>query len=264
MIKSALLISLLALSANSCVVGAPPGFSSGDLWTVPLVAPLENGQFLVPVSIHGEGPYLFLVDPDAPESSINVSIANGLKLRAARSEITMRTERPTEEDHIVRVGAVLINKMTIGTLSVRRMQIRVHNDNTYWVGGRRVDGVLGRDIIADSLIYHFDRDQGMLYIATQGNLKVPENAKKLSFTQSYGTLRRYLAEMKINQKHSVSCTWIWARQVPCCGLSFLGNSSCPKSQQSSVWLTSTAPGAKWQLAILPDSSAQRRSRPAPS
>ncbi len=204
MIKSALLISLLMLSANSCVVGAPPGFSSGDLWTVPLVAPLENGQFLVPVSIQGEGPYLFLVDPDAPESSINVSIANGLKLRPSRGTTAMRGDRPTEEDHIVRVGSVQVRKMTIGTLSVRRMEIRIHRDNSYWVGGRRVDGVLGRDIISDSLIYHFDRDQGMLYIATQGNLKVPENAKKLSFTQSYGTLRRYLAKMKINQKHGVT------------------------------------------------------------
>lgn len=204
MFKSLLLASSLLLSASACVVGAPPGFSSGDLWTVPLVAPLEKGQLLVPVSIEGKGPYLFLIDPDSPDSSIDTSIATGLKLRRPRTSSKLGSSRQTEDDHLERVGTVQVNKMTIGTLSIRQMVIRVHSDNTYWVGGRRVHGVLGRDVIADSLVYSFNRDQGLLYIATQGNLKVPEDAIPLTFTQSYGKHRRYISKIQINQKHNMT------------------------------------------------------------
>ncbi len=210
MLKSSLLTSLLLLSASACVAGAPPGFSGGDLWTVPMVAPLESGQYLVPVSINGEGPFLFMVDPDSPESTIEGSIVASLKLPAARrtspraGQQKIAVSRQTEEDHLTRVALVEVKKMKLGTLNIRSMILRIQNDRTYYSGGRRVHGILGRDVIADSLIYSFNRDLGLMYIGTQGHLKTPPDAKAISFTQSYGNHRRYLAKLKINRTHNVT------------------------------------------------------------
>lgn len=200
MFKRPFLAALALLCTSACVVGAPPGFSSGDLWTVPLVAPLENDLLLVPVSINGEGPFLFMVDPDSPTSSIESSLQSGMKLYATRAA----TQAQNEDDHLVRVVLAEVRKMTIGTLSIRNMKVRVHDDATFWSGGRRVRGILGRDVISDSLIYSFDRDRGKMYIATQGNLKTPEGALPLSFTQSYSQHRRYLATIKLNRQHKLT------------------------------------------------------------
>jgi hypothetical protein len=200
MFKRPLLAALVLLSTSACVVGAPPGFSSGDLWTVPLVAPLENDLLLVPVSINDEGPFLFMVDPDSPTSSIESSLQAGMKLFASRSV----TQAQTEDDHLVSLVFAEVRKLTVGTLSIRNMKLRVHDDATFWSGGRRVRGILGRDVISDSLIYSFDRDRGKMYIATQGNLKLPEGSMPLSFTQSYSAHRRYLANLRINRKHKVT------------------------------------------------------------
>ena len=50
----------------------------------------------------------------------------------------------------------------------------------------------------------FDRDLGKMYIGTQGHIKPPADAKKLSFTQSYSKHRRYLARIKLNRKHQLT------------------------------------------------------------
>ncbi len=195
-----LALALLGFQATGCVTGAPPGFSDGDLWSVPLVAPLENDLLLVPVSIKGEGPFLFMIDPDSPESSVEASLQASLDLYAGRAA----SQRQTEDDHLNRVIIAEIPKMTIGDLSIRNMRVRVHDDGTYWSGNRRVRGILGRDVISDSLIYKFDRDKGMMHIGTQWHLKRPEDAKKIAFTQSYSKHRRYLAKVQLNRKHNIS------------------------------------------------------------
>ncbi len=201
MSKRSHLIGLLLLSVglSGCVVGAPPGFSDGDLWSVPLVAPLENDLLLVPVSLNGEGPFLFMVDPDSPESSVEASLQASLDLYARRSG-----QRQTEDDHLTHIIIAEVKKMSIGDLNIRNMRVRVHDDGTYWSGDRRVRGVLGRDVIADSLAFKFDRDQGMMYIGTQGHMKPPEDARTLHFTQSYSRHKRHLASIEINRKHKVT------------------------------------------------------------
>ncbi len=190
---------VLCLSLSGCVVGAPPGFSDGDLWSVPLVAPLENDLLLVPVSLNGEGPFLFMVDPDSPESSVEASLQASLDLYARRSG-----QRLTEDDHLTQIIIAEVKKMSIGDLSIRNMRVRVHDDGTYWSGDRRVRGILGRDVIADSLAFKFDRDQGMMYIGTQGHIKPPEDASTIRFTQSYGKHKRHLSTIELNHKHKVS------------------------------------------------------------
>ena len=64
------------LFVTACAVGAPPGFSDGDLWTFPLVAPLEDDLVLVPVYVGArKQPVLFMIDPDSRTSSIDAITA---------------------------------------------------------------------------------------------------------------------------------------------------------------------------------------------
>src|SRR5687768_3332486 len=74
--KRALACVLLA----GCAVGAPPGFSDGDLWTFPLVAPLEDDLLLVPVYVADKKePMLFMIDPDSAVSTIDSALQSELK-----------------------------------------------------------------------------------------------------------------------------------------------------------------------------------------
>ena len=73
--------ALVWLLAAGCTVGAPPGFSSGERWTFPLVGPLEDGLLLTPATVHGHGPYLFAIDPDANVSEIDKQVVEDAGLR---------------------------------------------------------------------------------------------------------------------------------------------------------------------------------------
>src|SRR3954469_21659860 len=95
-------LALIGALAGACTVGAPPGFSSGDSWAFPLVGPLEDGALLVPVTVNGKGPFLFMIDPDAPLTSIDEGLAVGLDLyggataRLADETDTMRPVKTAE------------------------------------------------------------------------------------------------------------------------------------------------------------------------
>src|SRR3970040_896565 len=77
---------LCVLSLSACTYGAPRGFSAGDSWSAPLVGPLEDRELVVPVRINGQGPYLFVIDGDAPVSSVDAAIQSELELYASRGE----------------------------------------------------------------------------------------------------------------------------------------------------------------------------------
>jgi hypothetical protein len=167
---------LLAATAGACTVGAPPGFSSGDSWAFPLVGPLEDGALLVPASVNGRGPFLFLVDPDAMVSSIDEALASGLDLYGGlgpRLTDESDTERPTR---VVEVG-----ELELGNLTVSRRSLLVHAHGAFAAAGRELAGVLGRDIIAESLVFAFDRDAGMGYLATREVFTAPEPAIAIKF-----------------------------------------------------------------------------------
>ncbi len=183
-------------------MGAPLGFSSGKSWSFPLIAPLEDGPYLVPVKINGKGPYLFEIDPDSPVSSVDAAIRSDLDLYTTRMP-----EELDERDKLVPVALAEVNKMQIGdTLTVSQLKVRVHNFGTYWSGGRRVRGVLGRDVIADSLIFAADRDRGLATLAVQGQLEPPADAIPISWRDyrfRSNSPRRRLTHAIINQTHKV-------------------------------------------------------------
>lgn len=147
--------------AAGCSVGAPPGFSSGDHWTFPLVGPLEDGVLITPVSVHGHGPYLFAIDPDANVTAIDKQLVDDAGLRMGEGP-----HRIDETDTgRIRLYAELLD-LKVANLTIDRRDAMVFPVDLYDTEGRHLDGILGRDVLADSLVFGFDRDQGIATLST--------------------------------------------------------------------------------------------------
>ena len=146
-----------------CSTGAPTGFSAGDHWTVPLVGPMEDGLLVVPVFVGDKGPYLFSIDPDANVSAVDDKIVKEAHLRSGQGP-RLDDELGHQNPHFY--AEVL--EMHIGKLVVQRKSALIVKTGTYNSDGREIDGVLGRDVIADSLVFGFDRDAGLVTLETQG------------------------------------------------------------------------------------------------
>lgn len=169
-------VSALVLAA--CAGGAPPGFSSGSVWAFPLVGPLENGVLITPVMLNGKGPYLFVIDPDASASSIDEGLAAELGLITAlgpRLIDESDTSRPTKLAEVPAIG--------VGSLTVKGRTVTMHPNGAFATDGRNVRGVLGRDVIADSLVFGFDRDLGVAFLATREQFTAPATAMRIGYTR---------------------------------------------------------------------------------
>lgn len=158
-----------------CARGAPPGFSSGDQWTMPLVGPLENDVLLVPVMIHDQGPFLFRLDPDALQSAMERGIAETGRLAMGPGPRLIDESDTGRQTYIADVRV-----MKVGTLTVQKKYFLLVKAGTFDTATRRVHGILGRDIIADSLAFGFDRDLGVAMLSTQEGFVAPKDA--VSFT----------------------------------------------------------------------------------
>jgi hypothetical protein len=169
---------LILLLAAACTSGAPPGFvgGSGDRWSFPLVGPLENGQLVTAVSINTHGPFLFAIDPDA---KLSVADAELVKLAGLRTFKGPRLLDETDTQQ-TRIYAELIG-LELGTLIIERRNVVLVRRGTFDAGGRRIMGVLGRDILADSLVFGFDRDHGLAHLMTPRAFEPPANATAISY-----------------------------------------------------------------------------------
>lgn len=155
-------LALAVVFAAGCTVGAPPGFSAGDSWTVPLVGPLEDGLLLVPALVNGKGPYVFLVDPDAHVSIVDQDVVNETGARTGEGPHLL-DESDTQR---ARYYAEILS-WQLGTLTVQGPKpAQIVAKGAFDAGGRRIHGVIGRDIIADSLVFKFDRDAGVITLTT--------------------------------------------------------------------------------------------------
>ncbi len=191
MLGRAGLVALL-LGISTCVMGAPPGFSSGDVWSFPLVAPFEDGALYAPVKINGKGPYLFKIDPDSPVTSVDAGLRSSLDLYTRRVRDLL-----DERDRLIPIALAEVITIQVGTLTVRNRRVLVHNVGSFWAGGRKVRGVLGRDVLADSLIFVANRDRGMGYIAKQGKLAPSTDAIKVGYSRAF---ERRIVTAKVNGK----------------------------------------------------------------
>jgi hypothetical protein len=166
---------------TACTSGAPPGFSGGlggDRWTLPLVGPLENGQLLTAVTINTHGPYLFAIDPDAPMSLVDASVVKALELRT-RTGPKRLDETDTQQTRLY----AELNGLEIGSLIVEQRDAIIVRTGMFDTVGRRVVGVLGRDVFADSVAWGFDRDNGVAYMVTQKLFKPPPDAQPIIYAE---------------------------------------------------------------------------------
>lgn len=165
----AVMCALLGGAIVGCAVGAPPGFSAGERWTLPLVGPMENGLLLVPVTVGGSGPYLFIADPDAPVTVLDPAIVSVAKLGLANGG------RMLDESDVHRPMQIAVARaLTIGSLTVGRTEMLVA-PSRFVAQGRAVVGRLGRDVLRDTVSMDLDRDRGVVELATQGQF-VPDAA----------------------------------------------------------------------------------------
>jgi TonB family protein len=167
---------LVAGSAAGCVVGAPAGFSKGDHWTFPLVGPLEDGLLVTTASVRGHGPYLFAIDPDANVSEIDTQVADDAKLRTGPGPRRI-DETDTGQ---ARVYVELLD-LKVGDLTIDRRDVMLFPPGFYDTEGRHLNGILGRDALADSLVFGFDRDQGIAMLSTVKAFTPPPGAVAIRY-----------------------------------------------------------------------------------
>jgi len=157
----------------ACSSGAPTGFSGGDRWSVPLVGPLEDSTLIVPAYVDGKGPFLFALDPDENVSSVDEEVVKAAGLRTGEGPHLL-DESDTEHPSF----AAEVLEWRLGNLVVHNKPAIALKDGTFDREGRRVHGLIGRDIIADSLVFGFDRDQGVMTLATQKGSQAQGDAFK--------------------------------------------------------------------------------------
>lgn len=159
-----------------CTVGAPPGFSNGDRWTFPLVGPLEDGLLVTPVSVHGKGPYLFAIDPDANVTEIDMQVVEEAGLRKG-----VGPHRIDETDTGQIRGYAEMLDLKVANLTIDRRDVMVIPVGMYDTEGRHLSGILGRDVLADSLVFSFDRDQGIATLSTVKAFTPPPGAAAIKY-----------------------------------------------------------------------------------
>jgi hypothetical protein len=176
---AALAALAVGLAAGACTSGAPPGFSggTGDRWSFALVGPLEGGLLITPVMINTDGPFLFVIDPDAQISIVDAELVKLAGLRPVSGP-----ERLDETDTQRPRAYAEVLGLEIGSLIVERRDVMVAPRHAYDAGGRRIHGVLGRDVIADSLAFGFDRDRGLVHLVADGALRPPAGAAEIPYS----------------------------------------------------------------------------------
>jgi hypothetical protein len=182
--------SLLAVVLAGCTSGAPPGFSGGkdDRWAMPLVGPLENGTLVTAVMLNTNGPYLFAIDPDAPMSLIDAEIVKKHDLISFNGPKRL-DESDTQQTRIY----AEMHGLEIGTLIIERRDAIIARAHTFDGAGRRIMGVLGRDVFPDSIAWGFDRDTGLVVLQEQKTFRAPEGAT----TIPYGELVNRVPNAKV-------------------------------------------------------------------
>jgi hypothetical protein len=158
-----IVVGAVAIVSTACALGAPLGFAKGDSWSIPAMGALEDGAFIVPVEIEGKGPFLFVAWPGA-KSSIDPGLAKQLGLFVERTDGKL----VNAGDHISHeiTDYAEIKRLSLGDLTANRRRFIVYpGSGTY--KGIPLNGVIGADILDDTLIWTFDRDRQMIHLAVQ-------------------------------------------------------------------------------------------------
>jgi hypothetical protein len=164
-----------------CALGAPPGFAPHDRtsWSFPLVDPLADHRLVTPVYVDGHGPFLFAIDPDAPATVVDADLvhASGLVMFGCERAIDHR-------DVTFPMCHSDLPSVRVGELQVSSLRARVVSGGALFEDMRAIRGVLGHDITVDSLVFGFDRERGVAWLATEDSFQAPDGARVLAYDKA--------------------------------------------------------------------------------
>jgi hypothetical protein len=145
---------------------------------MPLVDPLDDGLLVTPVYIKGQGPFLFAIDPEANVTVIDERVAIAAHLVIDRGYNT----RLWGEDGQPRIRFnAEMRDVQVGNLVIETRRAVVVPHETLSASGRPIMGVLGRNIIADSLVFGFNRDRGVAWLQTASAFRAPAGATHIAY-----------------------------------------------------------------------------------
>ena len=183
-----LCLVLAIVCASACTLVPPVYFKGGKAWTLPLVAPLEHDQLVVPVTINGKGPYLFLVNPMAT-STIDEGLAKQLDLyhkREAGEGGYIHVQ--TEEDHLVVRPIYEVQAAQAGDLGLQNFVVLGVPAGSLTFRGQPVYGILGGDLLTITIVIDIDRDGGVLHLALSGHQKLPADLHPVPSVRQKGLM----------------------------------------------------------------------------
>jgi hypothetical protein len=124
--------------------------------------------------VDGRGPYVFVIDRDsATIVDPQVPAEAGIRLRGQ-----IRLVDHNDTSHVA--FAAELTKVAVGDLTVSLVDVFVlPQPNKLDSDGRRIHGILGRDFLADSLVFGFDRDRGIAWLQTHKAFSPPVGASAL-------------------------------------------------------------------------------------
>ena len=171
------LLGVVGISTLCACAAAPPvGYTGGVRWNVPLVAPLDGAELVIPAMVHDQGPFLFLLNPDQQVSLIDRGVADSLKLftppdswkNLANSDDNMIPARPYE-----------VMRWQAGDLSIRNVRMYSVKAGSMWYRGMPLAGVLGTDLLSRTIVLDVDRDRGMVHLSLTGHHVKPNPATRV-------------------------------------------------------------------------------------
>jgi hypothetical protein len=180
------LVAVAALAIGCARPATPTSFSAGDRWTFSLVDPLDDGRLLVPVVVGG-GLHVFALDPEAPRTVVDREVvpANAAaacdgsstgSLLDARDGSCPPRAAPLSED-------VELATVRIGELTVERLRVHVVAPHALDTRDRRIAGIIGRDVLQPGLVFGFDRDRGVAWLATRRVFRPPTPARTIALDE---------------------------------------------------------------------------------
>ncbi|MGW0826608.1 aspartyl protease family protein [Streptomyces sp. NPDC002845] len=139
---------LVAVLPTACIDGAPGSATSPERSAareIPLTVVERGGQTIVlaPVSIHGEGPYTFVLDTGASSSVVDDDLARELDL--PRTGKRQPISGVIGEDT---VPVVSVREWKVGDISLDATDTTVVDLDSLH-GDRPIEGLLGSDVLSD-------------------------------------------------------------------------------------------------------------------
>lgn len=158
--------------ATACGATTPLWYEGQqDSWTLPLASD-EFAEPVVQVMVHGQGPYLFALDPDSPASVIDEDVAATVGLYSNWRYLRI----VNQNDVTVPRRYYEVLELVTGDLQIRKTKMIHAPAGSLRASGRMIHGVLGAELLSRTIVMDIDRDAGHVRLSRTGRAAIPETA----------------------------------------------------------------------------------------